>query len=142
MTNSRDWVRLADYVINRRAELGYGGQEALADAAGFSVKTVTRIEGGTAVSSSTLGKLERGLRWMPGSVRAVLAGGLPTEQPEPEAEPIDPVKARLLREEFADLRRKYGAKRALRLIDEVVAELREIEAREALDGRPDEYGTG
>lgn len=117
----RDWVRLADYVINRRTELGYDSQDALAVGADVSLKTINRLENGTAVSSTTLGKIERGLRWAPGSVRAVLAGGAPTELADPEVE-LDPARAALVRETFQEWSKEYGRKTAQKMIDQVIAD--------------------
>lgn len=79
-----DQRRLADYVINRRVELEYGSQEELAVAADVSAKTVNRLEGGTKVASATLGKIERALKWKPGSMRAILAGDEPTPLTTPD----------------------------------------------------------
>jgi transcriptional regulator with XRE-family HTH domain len=68
---------LADYAIHRRGELKLR-REDVAGRMGMSPKTVERIEEGKSVQAATLGKLERALRWKPGSARAVLEGGEPT----------------------------------------------------------------
>jgi transcriptional regulator with XRE-family HTH domain len=115
-----DHRRLADYVINRRTELDYASQEELAEAAGVSLKTVGRLENGASVASATLGKVERALKWKPGSMRAVLIGREPTPIQMDEAPLTDEQK--LLRRAYDSWERDHGPKEALRrLRDEVNA---------------------
>lgn len=75
-----DWQRLSDAVISRRIELGYGTRQAFARATGITSRTIGDIEKYRKASygQSTLAQIEQTLRWAPGSIRAVLAGGDPT----------------------------------------------------------------
>lgn len=79
MEAEQDWRRLAEKVTKRRNELGLTqGQVQSAD--GPSVATMRLIEGAlqTSYRGNILGRLERALRWKPGSVDAILGGGEPT----------------------------------------------------------------
>lgn len=78
MTGDSDPLgRLAGYVERRIAELALEYVE-VARAADFSIEALRKIRNAISVRSSTYGKLERALRWAPGSVQAILAGGEPT----------------------------------------------------------------
>src|SRR5215472_10926187 len=72
-----DWLRLADYVVARRVELGMRDRRALAEATGVTERTLGKLENGQRVSPSTLAMVENRLGWAPGSSRRVLAGGEP-----------------------------------------------------------------
>src|SRR5215469_15646509 len=74
---SEDWLRLADYVVARRVELGMRDRRALAEATGVTERTLGKLENGQRVSPSTLAMVENRLGWAPGSSRRVLAGGEP-----------------------------------------------------------------
>ncbi len=69
--------RLGRAVRARREELGYVSRQELGAASGLSVTHLNRIENGTAkaMRPSTVTALERVLRWPPGTVQMVLAGG-------------------------------------------------------------------
>jgi transcriptional regulator with XRE-family HTH domain len=71
---------LADYVVARREELELTQAEA-AKAAGVGLSTYQKIEYGYRAepSRNTRNGIEDALRWTRGSIRAVLAGGEPTE---------------------------------------------------------------
>lgn len=80
VTNTHeDWLRVAQHVVDRRAALGLR-QADLAAAGKISVASVQDVEGGakTRYRPTTLGGIERGLRWKPGSIKAILAGGEPS----------------------------------------------------------------
>jgi hypothetical protein len=72
-----DWLRLADYVVARRVELGMRDRRALAEATGVTERTLGKLENGQRVSPSTLAIMENRLGWAPGSCRRILAGGEP-----------------------------------------------------------------
>jgi len=83
--------RLAEQMDARRLELGMRWQDVAAEA-GVSLKTLYSVrtgEGG--VTGLTQGKVEKGLRWGPGSVESILGGGdpvpLPQAGPPPDAPP-------------------------------------------------------
>ncbi|MEU8334726.1 helix-turn-helix domain-containing protein [Micromonospora tulbaghiae] len=80
--------RLAEAVTARREQLGVTRRQ-LAIHAGISPHTLNVIEAGTPTNHrpEKTAKLEQGLRWLPGSIGAVLGGGQPTEMPEPGREP-------------------------------------------------------
>jgi hypothetical protein len=69
--------RLASFVIARRGELGYRDRRAFSKAVGISDRTIGKVELGQSVSMSTLGVVENGLGWEPGSAQQVLEGGDP-----------------------------------------------------------------
>lgn len=74
-----NYARLGRYVQERRTELGYS-QVDLWQAGGPSNSTLTNIESGSAktISPATRRKLDRGLKWAPGSADRILEGGEPT----------------------------------------------------------------
>lgn len=70
--------RLAELMDARRLELGMTWEE-VASAAGIKPPTLRAIRNGTnRPSQLTKRGIERALRWAPGSVDAILAGGDPT----------------------------------------------------------------
>lgn len=79
MTSTRDWQRLAAYVVRRRAQLGLTQIEA-AQRGGLSLDRLQAVEGAkrTSYRPATLVLLERALDWKDGSVDAVLVGREPT----------------------------------------------------------------
>jgi len=124
----QDPRRLADYVISRRTALGYDTQEELAAAAGVSAKTIGRLERGERVSSATRGKIERALAWVPGSMRAVLAGREPTATAEPGPAFVDPAAAILDELHIVDTE-SYGLDMADRLLEARIRVLNSIRVR-------------
>ena len=81
---AEDWLRLADYIVARRVELGMRDRRAFAEATGVTERTLGKLENGQRVSPSTLGMVENRLGWGPGSCRRILEGG------EPNVGPTDP----------------------------------------------------
>lgn len=79
MAMDGDWLRVAEYVRDRRDELEMTQADVHA-AGGPSTATQRLIEGGlsTSYQPSVLAKLERVLGWQRGSVRVILKGGEPT----------------------------------------------------------------
>ena len=75
---AEDWLRLADYVVAGRVELGMRDRRAFAQATGVTERTIGKLENGQRVSPSTLAMVENRLGWAPGSCRRILAGGEPT----------------------------------------------------------------
>jgi hypothetical protein len=91
---TQDWRLLADAVIKRRTDLGMTQQDVQA-AGGPGTATLRNIEGAHQMSyrGVILGRLERVLRWEPGSIDAILAGGDPTPiktNPTPALRPPRP----------------------------------------------------
>lgn len=80
-----EWIELGDLVRRRRLVLGLS-QEALAQAAKVSAVTVINIEAGRPVKVPTLWKLDRGLRWEPGTAEKLRRD----ELAEPPTEPAPP----------------------------------------------------
>lgn len=76
---TKDWQRLADAVVRRRAELDRMTQAELAHRASISLDRVQAIEGNKSdrYRPVTLMAVERALEWDDGSVAEVLAGGDP-----------------------------------------------------------------
>ena len=87
-----DWLRLADYVVARRVELGMRDRRAFAEATGVTERTLGKLENGQRISPSTLAMVENRLGWAPGSGRRILAGGEPNLRPQDhgQAEYEDP----------------------------------------------------
>ena len=75
---AEDWLRLADYVVAGRVELGMRDRRAFAQATGVTERTIGKLENGQQVSPTTLAMVEIRLGWAPGSCRQILAGGEPT----------------------------------------------------------------
>lgn len=75
---TQDWQRLAARAVARRTSLGMTQQDVQA-AGGPAVATIRHIEGAnkTRYRGTILGRLEIALRWTPGSVEQILAGGEP-----------------------------------------------------------------
>lgn len=83
MATSSDWQRLAALVSERRGDLGLT-QEDVRAAGGPSTATQRLIEGGhqSRYQSIILARLETALGWQRGSVRRILAGGVPALAPD------------------------------------------------------------
>lgn len=92
-TRGPDWKRLGRYVKARREQLDML-QEEFSVRSGVSRSTLQYIEGAaqTAYRRDTFRDLEAGLRWAPGSAKAILDGGEPTELAD---EPEDDFEARV-----------------------------------------------
>lgn len=84
---AREWQRLALRIRRRRVDLDVS-QQALADAANVSLRTIANLEAGQPAKERTLARIERALRWIPGSVDTILDGGEPSEL---QAENLDEV---------------------------------------------------
>jgi hypothetical protein len=86
-----DWQRLGEEVERRRGQLGYGSRHAFAEATQFAEKTLGDVENARRETYSpvTLARLERALRWPPGTVDAILAGDSPPAS-RPDLPPFDP----------------------------------------------------
>lgn len=99
-----DWARLADAIEAARDELGMT-QVGLAEAAGVSESTIQNLESGKSRPKFpvSLPKVERALKWAPGSGATVLAGGDPTPAPQEKAAPSDgPSLPLRIQQELAD----------------------------------------
>ena len=83
MATGKDWQRLADFVSERRADLGMT-QEDVRAAGGPSTATQRLSEGNlqSRYQPVILGRLETALKWERGSVRRILAGGDPVLTPD------------------------------------------------------------
>lgn len=77
---TKDWKRLADAVVRRRAKLGRLTQAQIAHRSGISLDRIQAIEGAKSdrYRRVTLMALEQALEWEPGSIDEILAGGDPT----------------------------------------------------------------
>lgn len=73
MDRTKDWDRLADYVMNWRVRKGWERPD-LAREMRMGERTVERIENATQVRGSTLAALELALDWEPGDARRILTG--------------------------------------------------------------------
>lgn len=82
------WATLGKRARARRVALGHRHQTHFAKASGISIRIVTAIENGDmtgrkSYDPATVNLLETGLRWAPGSVDRILAGGDPIELAPP-----------------------------------------------------------
>lgn len=79
------WRRLARVIEEEAAALRLS-YPALARRSGFSVRTLDDLRAGvrTSYRPDTLGQLESGLAWEPGSIERVLAGLSPVRKPDPD----------------------------------------------------------
>jgi transcriptional regulator with XRE-family HTH domain len=77
-SDSAAWEQLGKIARRRREELGLT-QAEVAGLAGIATQTVHRLEKGVRPSryTSSWSKLERALGWLPGSIDAILEGGMP-----------------------------------------------------------------
>jgi Helix-turn-helix domain len=71
-----EWRKLGDDVAARRRELKIATQQELADRAGVSVATITRLEGGRPLRrrSWTWAEVERALDWPAGYIERYMRG--------------------------------------------------------------------
>jgi hypothetical protein len=85
--------RLGAAIRRARRELRDPPQAEIAIAAGLSVATFQKLEGGTPgrYQPRTLDKLDRGLQWQEGSAERVIAGGSPLPLGAPRATVSDRV---------------------------------------------------
>lgn len=85
------WERVGEEIVRRRVDLGLHSREAFARDSGLSPRLLSDIERGRRESydSATLARLERALRWLPGSVQAVLDGGNPTRVEDADTRPVE-----------------------------------------------------
>jgi hypothetical protein len=86
---AKDWERLAEFVRERRVELGLTQEDARA-AGGPSTATMRLIEGALQRSyqPATLRDLERVMQWERGSARMILAGGEPVPRAVTDADAL------------------------------------------------------
>jgi hypothetical protein len=70
------WERLGRAVVARRVELGFHTQVSFADLIGLTPRILGDLENGKRLSygKSTIARVERGLKWEPGTADAILAG--------------------------------------------------------------------
>lgn len=106
---------LGDHIAGRRLALGIS-QAGAAKLAGVSRTSWVAWEKGTAVPEDYNHiKIETVLRWQPGSVAAILAGGQPT--PVRPADPLQDPEYLEWRNKFQQLSARYGRDEALRLLE-------------------------
>jgi hypothetical protein len=113
--NEEGWQRLAEAVKRRRGQCDWTQLDVYVQG-GPSIDRIQAIESvrTDSYSARTISKLERGLGWEPGSVRAVLAGGEPTPiEVKPPVAPARPPTVEELAATVADLQRK---------VDELIGE--------------------
>jgi transcriptional regulator with XRE-family HTH domain len=115
--------RLAEAVRSRRYRLGMS-QQAVADAASVSLRSIGNLERGEGVPQ--LGKrlaIETALRWAPGSIEAVMRGEDPTElsletrQPQPVGLGLDAEADGLPLEDVEAIRAQVRALKRARGLD-------------------------
>ena len=79
--------KLADLMDDRRAELRLRWRD-VADLGGVSYEVIRAVRNGTGeIRTLTQRGIETGLRWSPGSVRAILGDGDPRPAGEPDTLP-------------------------------------------------------
>ncbi|MEW2631825.1 hypothetical protein AB0903_09230 [Streptomyces sp. NPDC048389] len=138
MTADAGPIRLGRRVESRISKLGLEYTE-VAQRAGFSVETLSKIRKGVTVKPLTYRRLERALQWQHGSAGDVLDGGEPRSledvpvDDEPEApapvEEIDP-RGEAILTILADLPPRVQVDVLRRLGDRLPAEVRsEVEAK-------------
>lgn len=103
MAATKDWDRLAEFVRERRVDLGMTQEEVRA-AGGPSTATMRLIEGAlqSGYQPSTLRDLEKVLRWERGSVGVILAGGDPVPAGPALASASRPTGVRVIDEAATD----------------------------------------
>lgn len=104
-----DWLRVAEAVSARRAELDIS-QEELASSADRGLDTVWRLEKGAFTSRrTTLRGVARALGWTPGSLEAILNGGDPELAPAVATPPPREALERELGDELIEAADTLGA---------------------------------
>ncbi|MER7874866.1 hypothetical protein ABTY63_15085 [Streptomyces solisilvae] len=116
-------ARLAAHTERRIADLGLQYAE-VARAAGFSDQTLIAIRNSAKVRPTTHRKLEKALRWAPGSVQAILNGGEPTAL-NPESASPEAAEAQARQDASAETkpRQQQELELASRLLSATVREL-------------------
>lgn len=87
-----DWDALAQAVVARRVELGYGTRTAFIEASQIGARTVGDLETArrTSYTRSTMARLEQALQWPMGRAAAILRGDavpIPAHVPLPPPDP-------------------------------------------------------
>ena len=75
-----DWERLAELLISRRVQLGYQRRSAFSRDRGLpNDRVIAAVENyeRTNFAPATIALIEQIYEWEPGSIRSVLAGGMP-----------------------------------------------------------------
>lgn len=76
---SEGLVRLGRAVVAQRKRLGWATREAFEDNIDLTYRVLTDLENGNRkLGAKAYGQVERALRWEPGSIDDILAGGEPT----------------------------------------------------------------
>ncbi|MEU2724042.1 hypothetical protein [Streptomyces smyrnaeus] len=79
----RDYAKLAHHVVSRRSEMKLSRLDA-AQQADMSKDTWLRVERSGSVREGTYARIEKVLKWAPGSCQAILGGDSPvTVEPGP-----------------------------------------------------------
>lgn len=139
---------LKGWIERRRVELGMTLDE-VAVASGLTTEGIRLIATGARTPRAlTQRKLERGLRWRPGSVAAILAGGapIPLELDDALHEHAGSTadNEAVVREQFRRLRRQLPREEFVRVVNEELARLRaeiaENERRATKSRRADNAG--
>ncbi len=86
MMAGMDWDRLAQAIIDRRAELGYRKREAFAAAAELSARLLSDLEHNRRQNYDrvTLASVEKALKWEPGAIQRILQGADPSTVLHPD----------------------------------------------------------
>lgn len=84
-----EWKRVGAHIVQRRIELGMKTTKSLAERTGLTPRMLGDIENArrTNYSAGTIAQIELALKWRPGSITDILAGGEPSPVEELEAAP-------------------------------------------------------
>lgn len=131
-----DNERLTELMLARLRDLGMKTWRDLSTKAGISYETLRALRAGGNPSDGTTYALEKALRWEPGSVRAILAGGDPTVEDADDVVPTDelaPTDVALLLRRFghvpevrAAIEKAAGGKREPRVGDDFAERIERI----------------
>jgi transcriptional regulator with XRE-family HTH domain len=127
-----DLDHLSAQVVSRRVALGYRNRQALADAAGISIRTLGDIETGrrSNFDPSTIAALEHALEWDTGSVAEIVDGYDPTLRSAPADIPVDAAIEMVMQSDLPDgLKRRFAN---LLVDDRIAADRRRIDLARAL----------
>jgi transcriptional regulator with XRE-family HTH domain len=127
-----DLDNLSAQVVSRRVALGYRNRQALADAAGISLRTLGDIETGrrSNFDPSTIAALEHALKWGTGSVAEIVDGYDPTLSGAPAEVPVDAAIEMVMLSDLSDgLKRRFAN---LLVDDRIAADRRRIDLARAL----------
>lgn len=129
MKPDKAWDRLGSLVVERRVDLGMETTTAFSDVTGLSTRILGDLENGRKDSyrAATLIKVERALKWAPGSIDSVLAGGRPSIDDSLHGQPASVLQSESERD--ASVRLELSRETAAELVEGIRYRVDELRRR-------------